>query len=57
MFGKARFRKVIRTHAAKTAKEILQAVIDDIDAFCHPLKNEDDVTLVVIKVDPQANLD
>jgi len=57
MFGKARFRKVIRAHAAKTAQEILQAVIDAIDGFCHPLNNEDDVTLVVIKVDPQANLD
>ena len=57
MYGKSRFRKVIRAHAAKTANEILQAVIDDIDAFCHPLENKDDVTLVVIKVDPQANLD
>jgi sigma-B regulation protein RsbU (phosphoserine phosphatase) len=51
MFGKARFRKTVGRNAAKTAKEILQAVIDDIDKFCHPLKNEDDVTLVVIKVD------
>lgn len=57
MFGKARFRKVIRSHAAKSAKAILQAVIDNIDEFCHPLNNKDDVTLVVIKVDPQANLD
>jgi len=57
MFGKQRFRNVIRTNAAKTAKEILRAVIDEIDKFCHPLKNEDDVTLVVIKVDSPANLD
>jgi len=57
MYGKSRFRKVIRAQAAKTASEILQAVIDDIDAFCHPLENKDDVTLVVIKVDPPANLD
>jgi hypothetical protein len=47
--GKERFRNVIRTHAPKSAKEILQAVIDEIDAFCHPLENEDDVTLVVVK--------
>ncbi|CAB1065009.1 Serine phosphatase RsbU, regulator of sigma subunit [Olavius sp. associated proteobacterium Delta 1] len=56
MFGKERFRKVIRTHAAKSAIEILQAVFDEIDEFCHPLENEDDVTLVVIKVDSQTNL-
>ena len=57
MFGKERFRNVIRANASKTAKEILQAVINEIDKFCHPLENEDDVTLVVIKVDSQANLD
>jgi len=51
MFGKERFRHVISTHARKTAIEILQAVIDEIDGFCHPLENEDDVTLVVIKVE------
>ena len=51
MFGKEKFRKVIRTHALKSAKEILQAVFEEIDKFCHPLENEDDVTLVVIKVD------
>jgi sigma-B regulation protein RsbU (phosphoserine phosphatase) len=51
MFGKERFRHVISAHARKTAQEILQAVIDEIDTFCHPLENEDDVTLVVIKVE------
>jgi serine phosphatase RsbU (regulator of sigma subunit) len=57
MFGKEKFRKVIRTHASKAAQEILQAVIDEINQFCHPLENEDDVTLVVIKVDSKTNLD
>jgi sigma-B regulation protein RsbU (phosphoserine phosphatase) len=52
MFGKERFRHIISTHARKTAQEILQAVIDEMDAFCHPLENEDDVTLVVIKIEP-----
>jgi sigma-B regulation protein RsbU (phosphoserine phosphatase) len=51
MFGKERFRHVIRTHARKTAQAILQSVMDEINAFCHPLKIEDDVTLVVVKVD------
>jgi sigma-B regulation protein RsbU (phosphoserine phosphatase) len=51
MFGKDRFQEVIRTHAAKSASEILHAVLDDIHNFCHPLENEDDVTLVVVKVE------
>ncbi|CAB1083014.1 Serine phosphatase RsbU, regulator of sigma subunit [Olavius algarvensis Delta 1 endosymbiont] len=51
MFGKKRFRDVIRTHASRTAQDILQAVMDAIKNFCQPLENEDDVTLVVIKVD------
>jgi len=51
MFGKERFRDVIRTNASRTAREILQVVMDAIKNFCQPLENEDDVTLVVIKVD------
>ena len=50
MFGKERFRRVVLTHAGETAGGILQAVINEIDEFCRPLKNEDDVTLVVVKV-------
>jgi len=51
MFGKERFRQVISAHARKTAVEILQAVIDELNRFSHPLGKEDDVTLVVIKVE------
>ncbi|MGD8257244.1 MAG: SpoIIE family protein phosphatase [Desulfobacterales bacterium] len=50
MFGKKRYRDIIRTHAQIPAKEILKTVITDLDKFCHPLQKEDDVTLVVIKV-------
>jgi len=50
MFGKERFRHVINAHAQETAMEILQAVIDELDRFSHPLGNKDDVTLVVVKV-------
>ena len=50
MFGKERFRQVISAHARETALEILQAVIDELNRFSHPLGKEDDVTLVVIKV-------
>jgi len=51
MFGKERFCQVISAHARETAIEILQAVTDELNRFSHPLGKEDDVTLVVIKVE------
>ena len=51
MFGKDRFRNVIGAHAKETAIEILQAVIDELNRFSRLLEKEDDVTLVVIKVE------
>ena len=52
MFGKKRFKDLIRSHAPESAKDILQSVITGLDEFRHPLEKEDDVTLVVIKVEP-----
>lgn len=51
MFGKERFKDLIRTHAQAPAKEILKAVIAALDDFRGPLEKNDDVTLVVIKID------
>jgi PAS domain S-box-containing protein len=50
MFGKHRFREIIREHAHLNAKEILSAVYEALDAFTAGLKKDDDVTLVVIKM-------
>ena len=50
MFGKDRFKNLVRTHAQEPARDILQAVISGLDDFIHPQEKEDDVTLVVIKV-------
>lgn len=50
MFGKKRFKDLVRAHAHEPAKDILTAVIAGLDEFRHPLEIEDDVTLVVIKV-------
>jgi len=50
MFGKKRFKNLIRDHAHESANDILQAVITGLDDFSRPLEKEDDVTLVVIKV-------
>jgi len=52
MFGKKRFKDLIRDHAHEPANDILQAVITGLDDFSRPLEKEDDVTLVVIKVRP-----
>ncbi len=51
MFGKERFHSVIRAYARNSAKEILQAVIAELGKFSYPLEKEDDVTLVVVKVE------
>ncbi len=50
MFGKERFKDIIRNTAGRSARDILQAVIKEVDSFCHPLEKTDDVTLVVTKI-------
>jgi serine phosphatase RsbU (regulator of sigma subunit) len=51
MFGKDRFREVIRIHAGQPAQDILKAVIAKLEDFCRPAPKTDDVTLVVVKVE------
>ena len=51
MFGKNRFRNVISQNANKGATHILDAVYDELDHFTRGLKSEDDITLVVAKVE------
>ncbi len=50
MFGKERFKDIIRQNADRPAKEIVQKVIEAVDGFCDPLQKADDVTLVVTKI-------
>ncbi len=50
MFGKERFRALIRTHAHFPADAILQAIIAAVDEFRGPQSTEDDITLIVVKV-------
>jgi sigma-B regulation protein RsbU (phosphoserine phosphatase) len=50
MFGKERFMAIIRENADQPAKDITQAVIKQVNRFCHPLEKADDVTLVVAKI-------
>ena len=50
IFGTERILHLIRCHAAKPARKILDEVFEAFKAFCRPLQPEDDATLVVIKV-------
>jgi len=50
MFGKERFRNVIRRHARAGAGGILDAVYDELNRFAKGVKAQDDITLVVIKI-------
>lgn len=51
MFGKDRLREIVRERSAETAGEICGAVTDHLVAFREGRLQEDDVTLVVMKLD------
>jgi sigma-B regulation protein RsbU (phosphoserine phosphatase) len=50
MFGKERLKDVIKNHQKKTAQEIGQEIIKAVLDFCQPQHQEDDITVVVVKV-------
>ena len=50
MFGKQRFRNIIRSNAQENASDILSAVYEELDTFSKGNTPEDDITLVVAKV-------
>jgi len=52
MFGKARFRDMVRRHSHKSAAEIVDAVFSELDRFTLGTRPQDDRTLVVVKVRP-----
>jgi sigma-B regulation protein RsbU (phosphoserine phosphatase) len=51
MFGKERLRRIISTHAKAGAADILNAVYNELNEFTLGQKSEDDITLVIIKID------
>lgn len=53
MFGKKRFRDIIRDNAHLTANEIIDAVYHDLNHYALGLKQADDITLVIIKIEDQ----
>lgn len=52
MFGKERLHKIIRENASATAGEIQTAVFDSARRFRKGNRLEDDMTLVIVKVNP-----
>jgi sigma-B regulation protein RsbU (phosphoserine phosphatase) len=50
MFGKQRLYGLIRSHAAQTAESIQDEVLKALSAFRGDVAQEDDITLVVVKV-------
>ena len=51
MFGKSRLFDVIRQNAPANASTILSAIIDSVERFQKDVEPEDDMTLVVIKIE------
>lgn len=50
MFGRERFKDLLRQHAQRSASEILSAVFDRLAEFSRGRRPEDDITLVIIKI-------
>jgi sigma-B regulation protein RsbU (phosphoserine phosphatase) len=50
MFGSDRFREAIRRHATKSAEEIQNIIIEELEIFQGEAPQEDDITLVVVKL-------
>lgn len=51
LFGKAPLYDIIRQNAASSASQILDTIFEALDRFKQGLRAEDDITLVVIKIE------
>jgi hypothetical protein len=51
IFGKERLYEIIRQNATNKAEKIIEAVIAAVSQFQNDSGSEDDITLVVIKID------
>jgi serine phosphatase RsbU (regulator of sigma subunit) len=53
MFGRKRVQKIIRRNASKTASAIQNAILNALKRFQKNVKLEDDLTLVIIKIEQE----
>ena len=51
MFGKERLKALIRRFGHLSSKKMITSVIDELQAFRKSVKQNDDITLAVIKLD------
>ena len=49
MFGEERLQELLRRHAAGTAQALLDATLDELATFAGKRRQDDDVSLLVIK--------
>jgi sigma-B regulation protein RsbU (phosphoserine phosphatase) len=52
IFGKDRFRELIRASAAQPARQIVARVFDEVNRHTRGLPPQDDITLVIVKIEP-----
>ena len=52
MFGRRRMREIIRNKSQLPAAEIMTAIIDSVKSFRSGSRQEDDITLVIVKLTP-----
>lgn len=50
MFGRERFKEVLRGHAHLPASDLLNTVFTEVESFRGGRKSEDDLTLVIVKI-------
>jgi phosphoserine phosphatase RsbU/P len=50
MFGKNRFKEILRHNAHQNANTILESVFEQVQEFSSGFKAEDDLTLVIVKI-------
>ena len=55
MFGRKRLKALLRQYAHHTAGEILNVVFNSLGEFSGGRKSDDDITLVVIKIQKESN--
>ncbi|MFP4588035.1 MAG: SpoIIE family protein phosphatase [Desulfohalobiaceae bacterium] len=54
MFGMERVENILRSQAHKSTREILSSIVQSLEEFRGQTSQEDDVTLVAIKLQPQG---
>jgi sigma-B regulation protein RsbU (phosphoserine phosphatase) len=55
IFGKDRFYQILRSNAGSSAASIVDTVINRVRKFQDGFKTEDDITIVIVKIETDAS--